>query len=277
MTQLVRLPTLFPKRMPPPRPKLRPVPWPYAAEVAYAQELLAVAKGAQQGLRATVPKLSKLVTKTKVPRTDDLGESLARLINELRAEFEIPTREARKMALKMLKLVDFSQMRGMEDQLAEIVSLNFGDEVWLDEAMEMATTENVALIKSIPSTMFDRVQKHVGDAVMTGMRPEMLAGLLFEEFDVSENRALLIATDQVGSWFGSLQRYRQIEVGFTHFAWSSSNDSRVRASHRAREGRIYAWSDPPDGEIPGKPIRCRCVAVPHWNFEDDPFEEAGEK
>lgn len=273
MTALVQLPTLFPQRKPPPRPKLRPLDWPRAAELAYAQELLGVARRAQEGIRKHAPRISKLVAKSKAPRADDIADDLQRLMQVLRNTFEIPTREARAIANRMLSMVDFSQMRGMADAYADLLTLNpmLGQEKWLPEAMEIATAENVALIKSIPSTMFDRVQKMVGDAVMMGLRPEQLAVAIYDEFGVSENRALLIAQDQLGKWFGSLQRSRQLDAGILQFEWAASSDERVRESHRRREGKVYAWANPPDGEIPGQAIRCRCVAVPvvpDWDAEE---------
>lgn len=265
---LVSLPTLLGIPEPAPRPKLRPVAWPYAEEMAYAAVLLNEARLAAAGVRQTlVPKLDPLFAyagRRLAPRTDDMGERLQSLMGTLRRAYDVSTNEARQMATRMLKAVSAQQAKEFTTSYGTVIRINpmVGSEKWLPDAMAVATRENVALIQSIPSQLFDQVEKLVSDAVMQGLRPEALAAQLLERFDITERRALLIATDQVGKWHGSLQRFRQLDAGITRFEWSTSRDERVRRSHRLREGRVYAWSDPPDGEIPGSPIRCRCIAAP---------------
>jgi SPP1 gp7 family putative phage head morphogenesis protein len=124
------------------------------------------------------------------------------------------------------------------------------------------TTENVALIKSLPAETFDRIERIVLAGINDGRRWEEIADDLEERFDVARNRAALIARDQVGKFYGAVNRARQTELGVTHYFWRTSLDERVRPEHVAREGRRIAWGEPPEDGHPGQPINCRCTADP---------------
>lgn len=124
------------------------------------------------------------------------------------------------------------------------------------------TLENVELIKSIPRDALGSVERLVVAGVNTGRRWEDLAQKIEDRFAVSRSRAALIARDQVGKFYGSVQRARQTNLGITHYTWRTSLDERVRPEHVAREGKRYAWSDPPSDGHPGQPINCRCTAEP---------------
>jgi hypothetical protein len=46
--------------------------------------------------------------------------------------------------------------------------------------------------------------------------------------------------------------------------WRTVGDDRVRPKHEAREGRIFARNDPPDGGPPGTERNCRCWAESYF-------------
>lgn len=50
----------------------------------------------------------------------------------------------------------------------------------------------------------------------------------------------------------------------THYTWRTAQDERVRSTHAAREGRVFAWTDPPDTGHPGEERNCRCWAEPYY-------------
>lgn len=67
---------------------------------------------------------------------------------------------------------------------------------------------------------------------------------------------------------------RQQEAGYTHYIWRTSGDGRVRSSHAANEGRIFAWGNPPSTGHPGEDYGCRCRAEPYAGraIHDPPIE-----
>lgn len=145
--------------------------------------------------------------------------------------------------------------------IGERMALNIvGDEPWLQKAVDDFVRENVALLKSIPTTFFDELEKSLSREIADGSRWEDLAETIEERYSVSESKAELIARDQVGKFNGDLNRTRQTSLGIKKFTWRTMGDERVRDDHVARNGVTYEWSDPPEGETPGEPIQCRCWA-----------------
>jgi len=129
------------------------------------------------------------------------------------------------------------------------------------------TQTNVALIKSIPQRYFQQIQSTLMVGVSAGKRWEEIADDLEERYEVSESTARLIARDQVGKFFGSLNRARQEDLGINRFIWRTVKDNRVREAHRKLEGQSFSWDELPendDGEEiePGLEVNCRCWADP---------------
>lgn len=79
-------------------------------------------------------------------------------------------------------------------------------------------------------------------------------------FGTVEGRTAVIARDQIGKLNGRLTELRHRAMGVTSYRWRHSADSRVRPSHRRREGRLFSWNRPPSGGHPGEPVQCRCSA-----------------
>lgn len=49
----------------------------------------------------------------------------------------------------------------------------------------------------------------------------------------------------------------------THYVWRTLGDDKVRLSHARNDGRLFAWSDPPETGHPGETFNCRCRADPY--------------
>lgn len=47
-----------------------------------------------------------------------------------------------------------------------------------------------------------------------------------------------------------------------YYIWYTQDDEKVRPSHKANHGKIFAWSDPPVTGHPGDEFGCRCWAEP---------------
>jgi len=50
----------------------------------------------------------------------------------------------------------------------------------------------------------------------------------------------------------------------THYIWRSRRDRHTRPTHRARDGQVFSWDNPPDGGHPGEDYNCRCGAEPYY-------------
>lgn len=105
------------------------------------------------------------------------------------------------------------------------------------------------------------VQGVLLEGLERGQGSRQMAAFLRDRVDVSKSRSLLIVANELGNASAAANQTVQESVGATEFIWLAANDSRTRPSHAARNGKTYRWDDPPGGEIPGRPIRCRCVAA----------------
>ena len=130
--------------------------------------------------------------------------------------------------------------------------------------------ENVAYIKTIPTRLHGEIETMVTRGVNSGRLHRDLARDIEERFGVAESRARLIARDQVGKFYGKVNTLRQRAMGVERFVWRTVGDERVRDEHTDREiesdpeqgGTPYSYDDPPEGELPGEPINCRCFPEP---------------
>ena len=136
-------------------------------------------------------------------------------------------------------------------------------DAFLRAEVKLFTTANVSLIKSIPETYFTQIEGIVSRGAQSGTLLKDLKKQIQAKFKTTENRAKLIARDQVSKFNGQLTKIRQQKAGVKTYTWSTSGDERVRDSHVAKDGRVFAWDDPPaDTGHTGEDINCRCVAIP---------------
>lgn len=87
-------------------------------------------------------------------------------------------------------------------------------------------------------------------------------------------RARLIARTEVSKASTALTQARAEDLGLVWYVWQTSEDSRVRFSHRRMDRVLCRWSDPPNPESlahqgrsaghydPGNIFNCRCFPAP---------------
>lgn len=142
----------------------------------------------------------------------------------------------------------------------------------LTDYLSAATIQNVKLIESIPQRYIENVSNTVLTGMRTGVRPEVIAKQLRDDYGVTQRRAKFIARDQAAKINGEIQKQRQLDAGFSYFKWIDSHDARVRHRHKEIANAdvgygvgVYAWNDLPtssSGETiqPGSDYNCRCIA-----------------
>jgi SPP1 gp7 family putative phage head morphogenesis protein len=143
------------------------------------------------------------------------------------------------------------------------------------QLMQARINEQVALIKSLPREAATRVQTLAIEARSTGTRPAELAAKILETGEVTRARANLIARTETSRTATEMTRARAEHVGSVGYIWRTSQDSDVRKSHKAMNGKFVRWDEPPQldnltghaGALPN----CRCVPEPVLPF--DPAHE----
>lgn len=144
----------------------------------------------------------------------------------------------------------------------------------LDAGATAWARENAELIGNVGAEVTDEIAEVVRDAWGRGLRWEQIRALVGERLAVGRSRLELIARDQVLKLNADLTRERHERVGVKRYRWSTSRDERVRKAHKALEGNVYTYAEPPivdprtgRREAPGRDFQCRCVAIPI--FDDD--------
>ena len=145
-------------------------------------------------------------------------------------------------------------------------------EPWLVPELEAFTKENVSLIKGVATEEISNIEQLVFRMVRSGESPSAIREAIRDVMATSKNRAQLIARDQVSKFNGRLSEQRQTQMGVKEYTWRTSQDGRVRDTHRALDGTTQKWSNPPvtvvsgkragERNHPGEDILCRCIAEP---------------
>ena len=133
------------------------------------------------------------------------------------------------------------------------------------EAREASVGMNTGLIKSIPTEYLADVSKYVNEAVSAGFDLATLTNNLQHAYNISRNRAKLIARDQSNKATAAIEQARRQELGVTEAIWMHSHGAKVpRASHVKANGKRFRVSEGMliDGEyiLPGQKINCGCTS-----------------
>jgi len=242
---------------------------PLAREREYRMAIIKIMQRARAIARALfiekLPQIQKTALDSIV--VDGYGDDIEKAMQQVRLRFttEIPDETIEAVAAKAGRQVEmFSATqvnRTFESAIGVPVSSLFAD---VDDAIEAFTKDNVALIKSLPETYFKEIETTALRNFRSGKRFSEWAPELQKRFDISKNRAALIARDQTNKFNGELNKKRQTDLGVRTYIWRTVGDERVRPTHEAIDGDPFAWEGepaPPEGH-PGEPINCRCSAEP---------------
>lgn len=138
-------------------------------------------------------------------------------------------------------------------------------EPWLNSRIETFVAENVSLIRTVPERMFADIEQTFMGELRAGTRWEDISAILEDRFGIADTNAERIARDQVGKFFGELNRARQQDVGVVDYIWRTARDNRVRDTHEVLEGEVFEWGGEgaPGVGHPGEDINCRCQGEPN--------------
>lgn len=245
---------------------------PKNAEITYRAQLVALAREAANVIRETLlTELDRIEAEAKfnrpdaaAVRIDQVDEEIARVIGSVRIEFarRFSPQRGTDAARTAGATVNAHNLGQNNKQFLATVGIELGAEPAIAPHLAAFTSENVRLITSIPENLLTNVEGIISRGARRGRRASEMAKEIRERFKVTENRAKLIARDQVSKLNGELTQLRQTSLGIRKYIWRTALDERVRDEHAEREGREFLWSQPPSDGHPGEPINCRCTAEP---------------
>ena len=186
-----------------------------------------------------------------------LRQELGRLFNSVNSYVLNDLQKEAKNALKRTakETEVLAQLEASQYDMTEIEALK-----------ETFISDNIELVTKMTDDYKYKLKNTIKTAIDNNYSKEELTEAIKKNINITDNRAELIAVDQIGKINGRLEQYYQQKIGVEHYIWSTMKDSRVRPTHRMREGKTFSWNNPPSDGHPGMAIRCRCKAKPV--FED---------
>lgn len=138
------------------------------------------------------------------------------------------------------------------------------------QAMRKLMEEQVTLIKSLPTEAGKRVHELVIKGLEDSVRADEIAREIRRSGEVTESRAKLIARTEVARSASTLTQARAEHIGSTQYVWRTSGDSDVRPGHKAMNGKVCEWANPPAVNENGRVMHhhagaiwnCRCYCEP---------------
>ena len=115
--------------------------------------------------------------------------------------------------------------------------------------MRQLVSEHARLIRTMPQDLAQDVGSQIATRQMRGERAEVIAKDIRARFpSITRSRIATLARTQVSSTATAISEARAEHLGLTAYEWLSSEDARVRPSHRKMDRVIVLWSDPPAPE-----------------------------
>ena len=197
---------------------------------------------------------------------DAYAKTLSEVFERLRRGYVDINENAKIVSASFVNNTNTVNKRQFYSSMENAVGINLQSIIQneaLEDILVATTSENVALIRSIPEEYFKKLET----IVFTGTTQGNNAGSMISEIQKlghsTTKRAKLIARDQTSKLNSALNQKRQTNLGVEEYIWRTAGDGRVRENHASKNGKIFRWDTPPkDTGPPGQDIQCRCVAQP---------------
>lgn len=219
-----------------------------------------------KALETIVDKVEELVDQYYDPSDPSSVTKLAEELDKYADSLDGWAKRVVQTLLSKINTFNISDWATVSERLGSMLRAGYASDPVL-KRMRLLQKHMVRLIKSLPRKAAERAVDRAADAVASGKRAEDLASEILRTAKVTRARARLIARTEIARANTYITLARANALGVDKYRWRSSRDSIVRPAHRALEGKICRFSDPPlvKGEgrhHPGDFPNCRCYAEP---------------
>jgi SPP1 gp7 family putative phage head morphogenesis protein len=134
-------------------------------------------------------------------------------------------------------------------------------------------------IKDFTQAEIQKLRKDLQKSAMAGNRYESAVKTIQRSYGVTERKAKFLARQETSLLMTKHKQVRYEEAGVKEYRWrcvAGSKNHPVRPWHKALEGKVFRWDNPPITTEPGQPVRrnnpgqdynCRCFAQPIVKFK----------
>lgn len=250
--------------------------YPMGLERLHAKELRAYVRKEMEIIKEHVPEMVGAVMKNRIrvdeDEPDEESDWIAVLLALIFADVSrrIFVRDKVEKIFRDVQIFADSQWnRVMESTFGGTTALPAGYLEDMRKIKELFLYQNLKLIKSIDDDiregLYYTLARNAVSSVDVDDVERQIVDYIKKRTEMAEKRAVLIGSDQVGKLYGQINQYYQQKNGIESYVWRTMMDNRVRPEHRAREGKIFRWDNPPPDGHPGYPVKCRCYADPLYD------------
>lgn len=247
--------------------------FPYNAERMYERQLVGLFRKLKKVTKEIVyPQLDFLVSQSNSTRPDDNNlkldsswvDNVKEIYNKTRFAYDSDlTFFIDDITIEQAERVSAYNKAQLIKVLHSALQVNpILEESYLESQLKSFQANNVSLITKLSDEQANKMEEILFRNLSSGNGVEAIKKEIEKMFNATEFRARLIARDQTNKFNGNLTELRQKDVGIDKYLWSTSLDERVRPTHKANEGKIFSWDNPPTTGHPGSAIQCRCIAQP---------------
>jgi SPP1 gp7 family putative phage head morphogenesis protein len=189
-------------------------------------------------------------------RVDDYVDDLQKTLNDVAEYIRIKDDEVIKTLWYFSSsLIQFTQKQlhnSFKDILtvkvaAPSLSLNVFNSPLLDKNIDLMlkswVSTNTSLIKSIQTDLLEQVGVIIESSYRSALSMPELTKQLQAKFNISRNRATLIARDQTAKLHSDYIKHEHKQLDITEYVWLTSGDERVRTSHKVLNGKLCQWAN----------------------------------
>ncbi len=124
-------------------------------------------------------------------------------------------------------------------------------------------------VKNFAKQEVVQLREVVEENAEAGYRFDTLIDQIKRQYGVAESKAKFLARQETSLFISKFREERFKDAGARSYRWATSHDERVRHSHKALDGTVQFFDNPPIVDPtsgrranPGEDFMCRCVAIP---------------
>ena len=233
------------------------------AEVLYRKDMNKLITAMSKDVLTTIVPFLKM-NSTAFVADVSFSLQLRDLLHGIKKKYRDITGLATGMATKAIGTMAADNKKRFDTAIEKATGVSLGRIISNENLADTLQTQiavNVDLIQSLPDEYYKKISTRIFQRVAQGDKVGSLTFDLMQIAGVTRKRANLIARDQTSKTNAAISRQRQEALGITEYVWRTSQDERVRTSHKNNNGEVFRWDKP--SKItghPGRDINCRCTA-----------------
>ena len=218
----------------------------------------------EHDLKRVSVQVGKIIHGNKLKNKNDITPLIMKLLSyqERLSDF------AKSVAKKFITKIAVTNAKEWRAQ-SQLIGKKLEEEVKSDKIQALlkdieAQTE--FYVRKLPLDAVEKIKEYSTDAVLRGERFETVIDKIMEIPGMNYRHAKLVARTEGAIAASKITMARAQAIGCTKFIWRAVLDNRTRPSHRAMNGKVCEFNNPPivEGQplIPGQIYNCRCHAEP---------------